>query len=352
MMNPNYILSYKFAPCGKNGYLSTDVDAFAQRVHESYAKVYNDNKILVEKNDASKRIVEEYKKTKNSIADTLILAKTTADKNIEEAKQLSERLISEATQNAEMLYEEKKAQADAYYNGRVAAADEKVAKAEAEFLNLKNQADVFSEKYIEEVNVKARKIIDDANSTAATVVADAFADVKKAKEKAEQILSDANNELNALKAQSAKIKNEILSLITLAQKAAEEVDNRIFDPIAAENSADEIVEVEQFDVEELEPFTLDAVEADTGTEETAEVNAEPGVSLADEDNSHPEFVRFFETKLPPVDDMFSGIFASLGREKAADKRNEDENVYKFNDIFADPADMGGTRRFNPVNDGE
>ena len=49
MMLPNQITLQHFTQTGKGGYRSIEVDAFLQRVYQSYNKLYNDNKALNDK---------------------------------------------------------------------------------------------------------------------------------------------------------------------------------------------------------------------------------------------------------------------------------------------------------------
>ncbi len=343
MMLPNQITLQTFTQTGKGGYKSTEVDAFVQRVYQSYNKLYNDNKSLCEKLDATLPLADEYNKIKNSIADALILAKSTAEKNVAEACAAAEKLVSEATEKADRMYNEKKAEADDYYSAKVSSADEKVVKAEAELESLRIQAESFSEKYIADVNSRVQLLIEDANTKAASIVADAYADAKSANEKAEAIIADANKQLNSLKVEAAKIKNEILTLISIAQEAAESVNNRIFEPVALTDSDKDIIEAEQLDVADFEAFTLDDVQVEVECDEVIEEESEPAAN-----NDQPEFVRLFDTQVPEVDDILSGIFASLSEEKAKKSVNEDDNSFRFTNIFADPSDMGSTRRFDPI----
>lgn len=342
MMLPNQITLQTFSQTGKGGYKAIEVDAFIQRVYQSYNKLYTDNKALCEKLDETLPLLEEYNKRKNSIADALIWAKSTAEKNIEEAQAIADKLVFEATEKADKLLDEKRAEADAYYSEKTTVADERVKKAQAEFESLKQQSETFSDKYISDVNAKVQTIIEDANVKAASIVADAYADAKKAKEKADVIIADANKELNSLKAEAAKIKNEILSLISYAQQAADAVGNHIFEPLeTTEDDETEFITAEELDIEEFEKFTLDdirfAAEEDSVENETAEEKA-----------AQPEFVRFFDTKLPDVDKLFTGIFTSASESNTKKVNKEDENSFKFTDIFADPADRGNTKVFNAL----
>lgn len=342
MMLPNQITLQTFTQTAKGGYKAVEVDAFLQRVYQSYNKLYNDNKSLCERLDEISPVIDEYNKRKNSIADALIWAKATAEKNIEEAKSLADKLVAEATENADRLYDEKKAQADAYYNSKTTAADEETARAKAELESVKQQADKFAEEYTEKINGSVREIIEDANKKAASIVADAYEDAKSAKEKADKALEDANRELNLLKAEAAKIKGELLSLVALAQQAAEEVSNRIFEPVEAERAEAEEITAEQINAQDIEPFTLDNIEPEVPEQ------APSSIGGGEVDLSQPDFVRVFGTELPDVNELISGIFTAVSEQNPKKADDEDENSFKFTKIFDDPADRGDTRLFKPL----
>ena len=141
MMLPNQITLQSFSQNGKGGYKAIEVDAFLQRVFQSYNKLYNDNKALCEKLDETAPLIEEYNKRKNSIADALIWAKSTAEKNIEEAQSIADKLIYEASEKADKMYEDKKSEADTYYNAKTSEADKRAEKAKSEFESIKKQAE-------------------------------------------------------------------------------------------------------------------------------------------------------------------------------------------------------------------
>lgn len=343
MMLPNQITLQSFSQNGKGGYKAVEVDAFLQRVFQSYNKLYNDNKALCEKLDETAPLIEEYNKRKNSIADALIWAKSTAEKNIEEAQSIADKLIYEASEKADKMYEDKKSEADTYYNAKTSEADKRAEKAKAEFESIKKQAEAFSEEYVSSINEKAKAIIEDANAKAASIVADAYADAKAAKEKADAIIASANKELNVIKAEAAKIKNELLSLVSLAQQAAEEVDNRIFEPVEADEAAQENdTEAPQIDIDDIEPFTLDNIQPEVPEDVPLSIGGNE-VNV-----SQPDFVRFFGTELPDVNDLISDIFTAVSNENNTKKQEaEEDNSFRFTKIFDEPSDRGDTKLFNP-----
>lgn len=343
MMLPNQITLQSFSQNGKGGYKAVEVDAFLQRVFQSYNKLYNDNKALCEKLDETAPLIEEYNKRKNSIADALIWAKSTAEKNIEEAQSIADKLIYEASEKADKMYEDKKSEADTYYNAKTSEADKRAEKAKAEFESIKKQAEAFSEEYVSSINEKAKAIIEDANAKAASIVADAYADAKAAKEKADAIIASANKELNVIKAEAAKIKNELLSLVSLAQQAAEEVDNRIFEPVEADEAAQvNDAEAPQIDIDDIEPFTLDNIQPEVPEDVPLSIGGNE-VNV-----SQPDFVRFFGTELPDVNDLISDIFTAVSNENNTKKQEaEEDNSFRFTKIFDEPSDRSDTKLFNP-----
>lgn len=341
MMLPNQITLQTFSQNGKGGYKAIEVDAFLQRVFQSYNKLYADNKALCEELDETRPLLNEYNQRKNSIADALIWAKSTAEKNIEEAKTVADNLVAEATEKAEKLYDDKKAEADAYYTEKTAEAEKRASKAQAEFDSLKKQSEEYSEKYIAEINLKAQTIVEDANLKAASIVSEAYADAQKAKEKVDSIIAEANAELERLKAEAAKIKSQILSLVSDAEKAADKIDDTVFESVTAEKADDgEAVTAEQLNIDDIEKFDFDIIE-------DVEIVEEPE-EKAEENNGQPEFVRFFGNEMPDVNELLTGIFNAVSEEKTRRENNEDENTFRFSNIFAEPSDRTDTRIFDTL----
>lgn len=338
MMLPNQITSQKFSQNGKGGYKAVEVEAFLQRVYQSFNKLYVDNKALCEKLDSLMPMIDEYNNRKNTIADALIWAKSTAEKNIEEAKEIAADIVANANEEADRIVSESRIKADAYYTEKTTAADEKAEKARAEYENLKRQTEIYSDRYIAEINVKTRTIIEDANTKAASIVSEAYSDAKKAREKADRIIEKANNELDALKAEAAKIKNEILNLISYANTASESISDSVFDHMkAVDTSGDEVISANLIDADEIEVFSLDgidvsAVHDDNEFEEIideSEVEAEVKEPEKSEKPSQPDYVRFFGADLPDVDDLLADIFTAVKEEKARMENSDEDNSFRF-----------------------
>lgn len=334
MMLPNQITSQNFSQNGKGGYRAEEVNAFLQRVAQSYSRLYADNKALSDKLDVVMPKLDEYERSKSTIADALIWAKATAEKNIEEAKGIAEKTVADATVKAEKLLEDKMAQADAYYADKTVTADKNVEKAKAEFDNLKQQSELYADRYIAEINVKAQTIIEDANTKAGTIVAAAYADAKKAREKSEQIIAEANAELTKLKNEAAKVKSEILTLISYAQKAADGINSAVFDTVKVPaSSVAEDVQPKTVDVDSVESFTFEGIQGVSvaDVEEPAEeVTSAPQPSST----AQPGYVRFFGADMPDVNDILTGIFSAVS-DSSAQNNDGEEPSFKFEKVVSD-----------------
>ena len=339
MMLPNQITSQTFSQNGKGGFKADEVTAFLQRVAQSYSRLYAEKKALSDKIDTLMPKVEEYERSKATIADALIWAKATAEKNIEEANGIAQKTLAEATEKAEKLLEEKRLQADAYYSEKTATADRNVEKARAEFENLKQQSELYADRYIAEINVKAQTVIEDANSKAASIVSAAYADAQKAREKADRIIASANSELYRLLSEAETIKNQIASLITYAQNAAEQIDTSLFAPVeASESSVEQEVEAKSVDASAVESFSFDGIPGVSVTDvEQPEVAADDTVAQPDS-GAQPGYVRFFGADIPDVNDILSGIFSAVSdapSQTSGDATDDDEPAFRFEKVVSD-----------------
>lgn len=330
MMLPNQITMHNFTQTAKGGYKAIEVDAYLQRVSQSYNKLYNDNKELNEKLEALLPQLEEYNQRKATIAEAMIWAKSTAEKNIEEAKGIAENLIADATVKADKLLEDTKTQADAYYADKTVAANQNVEKARNELESIKQQSQIYAERYVSEINVKTQTIIEDANTKAASIVASAYADAKNARERSDRIIADANAELQALKNEAVKIKEQILSLISYAQTASSQINEAAFDIIKNEEADDgEIFAAKSIDINEIEEFAIDDIKEIIVDEEAEEITAEDEENFA----SQPDYVRFFGADIPDVNELLSGIFSAANDNSTSDV--QEENSFRFEKVVSD-----------------
>ncbi len=339
MMLPNQITSQTFSQNGKGGYRADEVNAFLQRVAQSYSRLYADNKTLNEKLDAVMPKLEEYDRSKSTIADALIWAKATAEKNIEEANDIAEKTVADATEKAERLLSERTAQADAYYAEKTAAADRSVEKARAEFENLKQQSELYADRYIAEINVKAQTVIEDANSKAASIVAAAYSDAQKARERADSIVAAANSELERLYSEAQKIKNEILSLISYAESAAQQIDSSAFAPFAAPVcSVEQEIEAKVIDSSDVESFSFEGIKGVSAADAEEAPEEQQASEVQPSTGTQPGYVRFFGADIPDVNDILSGIFSAVSDDPSqgvSDTAADEEPSFRFEKVVSD-----------------
>lgn len=330
MMLPNQITMHNFTQTAKGGYKAIEVDAYLQRVSQSYNKLYNDNKELNEKLNAIMPQIDEYNQRKATIAEAMIWAKSTAEKNIEEAKGIAENLVADATVKADKLLEDTKAQADAYYADKTVTANRNVEKAKSELENIRQQSEIYAERYISEINVKTQTIIEDANAKAASIVSAAYSDAKKAREKADRIIADANAELLILKNEALKIKEQMTALISYAQAASAEIDESAFAVIKNEvTDAGEILEAKSVNIDEIDKFSFEGIEEISLDEEESSETA----SEEEKPSSQPDYVRFFGADIPDVNDILSGIFSVVNDNSSSD--DQEENSFRFEKVVSD-----------------
>lgn len=251
MMTPIQISTQRFSPNGKGGYKASEVDAFVQKVYKSYSKLYNDNNTLNERLASISPVIDEYNKNKAAIANALISAQTAADSKLEAANAAAETTLKESEEKAEALFNEKASEAEAYYVEKTHEADEKLAELQRSYTKLKAESDAYKEKYLADIKLKVDEIISGANEKASVIVAKAYEDARLARERADKIIDDANDELQKVKAESAKIKNELASLIAMAQCVTDNIGE--FEPIekkAAQEVTETVIPVEipEFDI--------------------------------------------------------------------------------------------------------
>ena len=255
MMLPNQINNQRFTLAGKGGYKAIEVDAFIQRVYQNYNKLYNENNILKERLSAITPLIDEYNENKRAIADALIWAKTTPDKTVEQAQHDAEKIIDAAKIDGDKIIADKTAEAQAVYSQELNSTKIALENAKAELEMIQTQAKSFSERYISEINSKAESIIEDANANASKIVADAYKDAQTAREKADSIISKANEELLEIKNEASKLKK---SIETAVKTAAESVADFSLDEIEAETVAEpEKIVAKQIDINEIEEFNFD-----------------------------------------------------------------------------------------------
>ncbi len=333
MMLPNQITNQRFSMAGKGGYRASEVDAFIQRVFQNYNKLYNDNNVLKERLSAITPLIDEYNENKRAIADALIWAKTTSDKTVEQAQQEAKDVIEAANAEGQKIIAEKTAEAQSVYAQELNSTEIALENAKTELEMTRNQAKSFSERYIAEINAKASSIIEEANSNASKIVADAYKDAQTARDKADAIIRKANEELEFIKSEAFKLKEEIEKAVKIA---ADSVAEFSIDDIEPEVSPDtEIIEPRQIDIAEIEEFTFDfdeetATKVSEDAPETAALETEseemPSFEIETivddetfvekEENTvnTDDFISGGSSAMPDVNAYISKIFDSAGSD--------------------------------------
>ncbi len=307
MMLPNQINSQRFSTVGKGGYRASEVDAFIQRVFQNYNRLYNENNVLKERLSVITPLIDEYNENKKSIADALIWAKATSDKTVEQAQQEAKEIIATANAEGERIIAEKTAEAQAVYSQELNSTKAALEDTKTELEMTRSQAKSFSERYISEINSKAIAIVEDANANASKIVADAYKDAQTARDKADAIISKANEELAAIKTEASKLKAEIEKA---AKIAAESVEGFSVYEIESQTVLEsEKIEAAQIDVSEVDEFTFDfytelkdSAEADDGDDNIADGE----MSLTVENVEEAENLLTADKKMDGDDDLISG----------------------------------------------
>lgn len=356
MMTPLQISTQRFTSNGKGGYRASDVDAFMQKVYKSYTKLYNDNNMLSEKLEAAAPVIEEYNKTKAAIANALISAQTVSDTKLSDAEREAQIIIDAANKNADLILSSKREEADKYYLEKTKEADVKLRELEYSFSKLQKDADDYREAYISKVMAEVDALISSANEKAAAIVADAYNDAKVAREKADEVIATANGQLDALKAETAKVKSELSALILVADSAVKSISD--YELVHTPDAAQDEAELKEINVSDIEPFEMNikyepAAFAEPEVEAVMPVYEEENViedisstsEIGYEDIeikplASDEMVDFFsnstETKkhqaeMPDVSSYLSKIFDSTP--------SDDEDDFGFEDLISESSKL-------------
>lgn len=338
MLTPLQISTQRFTPSGKGGYKAAEVDAFIQKVYKNYTKLYNDNNTLGERLASLSPVIDEYNQNKAAIANALISAQTVANTKLDEAKAAADAIIGEANQKGDEIIREKSAEAEKYYADKTHEADEKLTELQKNYSKMKSESDSYKENYLKEVNLKVNELIEDANEKAASIVAKAYSDAKQAREKADEVIASANAELNALKAETAKIKKELASFIKLAESAAKAVGD--YEVIEKAEFTQEEVKAEKISAEDIPAFafeieteaeaviTEEPVTEEKESDETPEESAED-LFDAEEESLDLDLFSHSTPEMPDVNSYLSKIF---------DGTSQDDSAFGFNDLISESAD--------------
>lgn len=332
MLTPLQISTQRFTPSGKGGYKAAEVDVFIQKVYKNYTKLFNDNNTLNERLASLSPVIDEYNQNKASIANALISAQTVANTKLDEAKASADAIIADANREADEIIQKKTIEAEKYYHDRTQEADTKLTELQTAFSKIKSESDSYKENYLKEVNVVVNGIIEDANEKAASIVAKAYNDAKLARERADEVISSANAELEVIKAETAKIKQELTALIKLAESAAESVgDYQVIEKV--ENEQEEIKaekiaaeDIPSFDFEiKNEPVESEEIVLEQETYKSEEV-------VFDESFDDEESLDLFSNSSPEIPDVNSYL------AKIFDSASQEESSFGFDDLISESED--------------
>lgn len=222
-MSEKSILSYSFSSAGKNKYYASEVDDFIRSISQNYDTMYRNYKALDKKMKSLAPAIEEYKANKNIIVGSIVRAEKYFEQVKAEANEHSAEIIRKASEEAENLFLTTKAEAEAYHYNITHDADEKIKKLESDIEMLEKQAAEKQEKYLALTNEKAAEIIENAKAKAAEIVAAAYEDAKVARAQSDEIIAATNAELNRLKAEIARYKSEIFSVVATIKPAVDSI---------------------------------------------------------------------------------------------------------------------------------
>ena len=247
------ILNYSFALAGKNKYYASEVDEYLRSISESYDTMCKNYKALDKKMKTLAPVIEEYKSNKNIIVSAIVRAEKVAEQIKSEANEHSAEIIKKSSEEAENYILTKKAEADAYYYNLTHEADDRLKALEADIEATEKHAASLQEKYLAKTNEMAAEILDNAKTKAAEIVAAAYQDAKVARQQSDEIIASTNAELQRLKGEIAKYKNEIFSVVATIKPAVDSITADAefeFAPTEVEVDADDpITEMPEFSLD-------------------------------------------------------------------------------------------------------
>lgn len=83
-----------------------EVNEFLKKVYDSYEKIYKENRLLKDKISELEEKVNYYKNMEETLKDTLVVAKQTAEEVKKNAEKEHQLIIEEAKQQAKKIIEE------------------------------------------------------------------------------------------------------------------------------------------------------------------------------------------------------------------------------------------------------
>ena len=105
MLTPLDIQNKEFGKSFR-GYKETEVDSFLDEIIVDYEKIYKENIELKDKIGALSDTLKQYNNLEETLKNTLIVAQSTAEEVTNSAKKKSELIIEEAEVNARKIVEE------------------------------------------------------------------------------------------------------------------------------------------------------------------------------------------------------------------------------------------------------
>ncbi len=216
---------YSFSSAGKNRYFASEVDEYVRKSTEEYERLLKNYRALEKKFKNICPAIEEYNNSKNTVFSAIVRAESYAETVAAQANESSAEIIRKASEEAENLLITKKAEAEAYYYNVTHDADEKIVQLNNEIEILEKRSEELTQKYLNDTKEKAREIIENAKSKAAEIVAAAYHDAKDAREKSDEIIAATTSELQRLKYEIAKYKNEIINVVATIKPAVDSISD-------------------------------------------------------------------------------------------------------------------------------
>lgn len=258
---------YSFSSAGKNRYFASEVDEYVRKSSEEYERLLKNFKALEKKFKNIGPAIEEYNNSKNTVFAAIVRAESYMESVTAQANENSAEIIRKASEEAETILLTKKAEAEAYYYNLTHDADEKIIQLNNEIEILEKRSEELTQKYLNDTKEKAREIIENAKTKAAEIVAAAYHDAKDARDKSEEIIAATTSELQRLKHEIARYKNEIINVVATIKPAVDSISDDAefnFTPTTIEVDTDKLAE-------DLPEFSLDLNDYEN-TSEAAEQN--------------------------------------------------------------------------------
>lgn len=318
-MSNNSMFTYSFSSAGKNKYFASEVDDFISSISESYDALSKNFKALEKKMKTIGPAIEEYNAKKNTICSAIVRVEAYVESVKAQSEESSAEIIRQASEEAENLLLTKKAEAEAYYYNVTHDADEKLEKLNRDIETLERQSLALQEKYLSETKEKAAEIIDNAKTKAAEIVAAAYYDAKAAREQSDSIIASTTAELTRLKAEIAKYKNEIFSVVATIKPAVDSISDDAefdFEPTVIDVDTDKLAEaLPEFELDINYDEAQRPANAPSFYEDISSVTAPSEEAEKQQEGFSLDFNSF---NADNTDDMPSDIFSDSGDDTPLD----------------------------------